>query len=319
MDKLISELGEASKRSILIHLKSGPKSVGDLVGHTGLKQPNVSNHLSRMRAKGLVRAAKVGRQVFYSLGSPQIAEHLATLTDSGMPGLEKMVLDGELVKVFCRHAVAGDEAGCEAITDQLTAQKEPLADIYEGLFGRSMQLVGTWWEVGAIDTGQEHLASAIVERLMARSVHRMPPAAPGSFRAVLGCPPGNWHTLGLRMVSDVMRLSGWSTFYLGANVPIDSFLSAVANHQPDAVLFSSPLDDNLAEVDKLVESLNGMREGGAKFKIVGGGAAVFSRESHYMSLGVDFIGRDLAHFRSGFIDPFGTHKLGGNHQKPSAG
>ena len=38
--------------------------VGDIVVATGLRQPNVSNHLSRMRASGVVKSSKVGREVF---------------------------------------------------------------------------------------------------------------------------------------------------------------------------------------------------------------------------------------------------------------
>lgn len=312
---LITELGEASKRAILLCLKSGPKSVNDLVNATGLKQPNVSNHLSRMRGKGIVRSAKVGRQVFYSIGSHRVSEALDGLILEQSEPSPPLQLDNELVRIFCRHAVAGNESDCNALVDRLITQREPLITIYEELFGNAMRMVGTWWEVGAIDVGQEHLASAIVERLMARTVHHVPPAHPGSRRAVLGCPPGNWHTLGLRMVSDLMRLSGWQTFYLGANVPIESFVRAVVDHEPDAVMFSSPLEENRVDTDSLVKELDKLRKSGAKFAIVGGGESVTSHEEEFRAIGVDFVARDLAHLKNAFIDHPNPRRIG---QKPIA-
>ena len=43
------------------HLRVGRKSVSELVHLTHLKQPNVSNHLAKMREQGLVRAERSGR------------------------------------------------------------------------------------------------------------------------------------------------------------------------------------------------------------------------------------------------------------------
>lgn len=302
MINLIKELGDASKRTILGQLKNGPKSVNDIAHASGMKQPNVSNHLARMKSKGIVRSTKVGRQVFYSLASVEISEALnGLLVSEGEESGTELILNEELTKQFCRSAVAGDEQECTAIVDRLLSQKIEVIDIYEQLFGSSLQMIGTWWQVGAIDVGQEHLASAVVERLMARAIHHAVPPQPGAQRAILGCPPGNWHTLGLRMVSDLLRLSGWKTYFLGANVPIDSFISAVKEHQPHAVLFSCPIEDILPEVDTLIDSLNKLKKDGLHFTIVGGGAAVIVNEEKYRSQGVDFIGHNLKHFRDGFI------------------
>ncbi|MCG9894168.1 MAG: metalloregulator ArsR/SmtB family transcription factor, partial [Fimbriimonadaceae bacterium] len=71
---LVRELVEPSRRALIAELKAGPRTVNDLVTSTGLKQPNVSNHLARLRSKGVLKAVKVGRQVFYSFASPEIAQ-----------------------------------------------------------------------------------------------------------------------------------------------------------------------------------------------------------------------------------------------------
>lgn len=307
MIDLIKELGEPSKRTILALIKAGPKSVSDIVDATGMKQPNVSNHLARMKNKGIVRSSKVGRQVFYSLASIEIAEALQGLVASDIEqGQEPIELNEELIKRFCRAATNGDEIECTTIVDRLLANRFEIIDIYEELFGASLQLIGTWWTVGAIDVGQEHLASAIVERLMARSLHYSAPPRTGALSAVLGCPPGNWHSLGLRMVSDMLRLSGWNTYYLGANVPIESYISAVREHKPKAVLFSCPIDAQLPDVDQLLSELLDLRAHSHPFSIVAGGNAIIQRREHYLANGVDFIGANLKDFRDGFINVIKT-------------
>lgn len=69
-DYLSLALAEPSRRALLENLRFGRKSVTELVQATQLKQPNVSNHLSKMRQQGIVRAERIGRQVYYSLAMP---------------------------------------------------------------------------------------------------------------------------------------------------------------------------------------------------------------------------------------------------------
>ena len=69
-DVLSQALAEPSRRALLENLRFGAKTVTQLVDATALKQPNVSNHLAKMKQQGIVRAERMGRQVFYSLSTP---------------------------------------------------------------------------------------------------------------------------------------------------------------------------------------------------------------------------------------------------------
>ncbi|MCA0362196.1 MAG: metalloregulator ArsR/SmtB family transcription factor [Armatimonadetes bacterium] len=295
MIDLLKELAEPSKRTILGLIKSGPKSVGELVDATGMKQPNVSNHLARMKSKGLVRATKVGRQVYYSLATAEIGEALDGLViNEEIPG-EDLTLGEDLTKAFSKAAVAGDEFECTRLVDTLVRQRIDIVHVYESLFADSLVMIGKWWEVGAIDVGQEHMASAIIERLMARVLHHSAPPKATAHSVVLGCVEGNWHSLGLRMVADVMRLSGWRTFYLGANVPTESFVSAVREHRPSVVLVSCPLDDQLPAAWNLLGQLNELHKS-RPFVLGGGGRAFVENEGEARKHGIAFVARSLSHF-----------------------
>ena len=69
-DVLSQALAEPSRRALLENLRFGEKTVTQLVEATQLKQPNVSNHLAKMKQQGIVRAERIGRQVYYSLSTP---------------------------------------------------------------------------------------------------------------------------------------------------------------------------------------------------------------------------------------------------------
>ena len=69
-DVLAQALADPSRRALLENLRLDKKTVTQLVNATGLKQPNVSNHLAKMRLQEIVRAERLGRQVHYSLSTP---------------------------------------------------------------------------------------------------------------------------------------------------------------------------------------------------------------------------------------------------------
>ncbi len=66
--KLLRGLADPSRLSILEALRAEPLSVGEIVGTTGLSQPNTSNHLACLLGCGLVAREQHGRQMIYRLG-----------------------------------------------------------------------------------------------------------------------------------------------------------------------------------------------------------------------------------------------------------
>ncbi|MFH1663168.1 MAG: metalloregulator ArsR/SmtB family transcription factor [Chloroflexota bacterium] len=63
------------KRLMLVHeLRTGEKSVGQLSSTLGISQPNVSQHLSILRKRGIVTTRREGATVYYRLSSPRIGE-----------------------------------------------------------------------------------------------------------------------------------------------------------------------------------------------------------------------------------------------------
>lgn len=63
------------KRLMLVHeLRVGEKSVGHLSSILAISQPNVSQHLSILRKRGIVTTRREGATVYYKLSSPRIGQ-----------------------------------------------------------------------------------------------------------------------------------------------------------------------------------------------------------------------------------------------------
>jgi len=71
--ELLRALAAPLRIRIVTELASGPRCVHELVETLGAPQPLVSQHLRVLRGAGVVRGARRGREIAYSL----IDEHIA--------------------------------------------------------------------------------------------------------------------------------------------------------------------------------------------------------------------------------------------------
>ena len=76
-------LSETTRLMLLQELKSGPKSVNELVEICGLSQANVSKQLAVLRDEGFLNREQRGTTAIYSIGDPIVME-LCKLMCDGM-------------------------------------------------------------------------------------------------------------------------------------------------------------------------------------------------------------------------------------------
>lgn len=65
--RLFSVFSDATRLSILMELKQGPRTVGELVEAVSVSQGNVSRQLQLLHDHGLLHREKKGTQVIYSI------------------------------------------------------------------------------------------------------------------------------------------------------------------------------------------------------------------------------------------------------------
>ena len=120
-----------------------------------------------------------------------------------------------------------------------------------------MRQIGYRWESGEISIAQEHFATGVIRgRLL--SVARNWGAGTGPL-ALLACPPGESHDLGLISFGLVLHSRGWRITYLGADTPIDTVSQAVGDLHPDAIVLAA-LDP--APFESAAQELSALASGG---------------------------------------------------------
>jgi DNA-binding transcriptional ArsR family regulator len=77
--QLLTAMSNPKRLLILCNLVSEERSVGELAKIVGLEQSPLSQHLSKLRALGLVKARRDGQTVFYRLASEPVTRVLTTL------------------------------------------------------------------------------------------------------------------------------------------------------------------------------------------------------------------------------------------------
>lgn len=84
-----------TRLEILDLLRGREMSVTELVKKTKLSQANVSQHLSTMKSKGIVRSSRKSKNVYYGLANPKIAKAFDIIKEVLAEKLDK---DGKIVK-----------------------------------------------------------------------------------------------------------------------------------------------------------------------------------------------------------------------------
>ncbi|HET6520325.1 MAG TPA: metalloregulator ArsR/SmtB family transcription factor [Geminicoccaceae bacterium] len=76
---LLKALANPDRLVILCHLAEGEKTVTELGGLLELRQPTLSQQLARLRADDLVQTRRDGKNIYYSLASPEATRVIGLL------------------------------------------------------------------------------------------------------------------------------------------------------------------------------------------------------------------------------------------------
>jgi DNA-binding transcriptional MerR regulator len=159
-----------------------------------------------------------------------LAEEAAGAGDAVEHGLDAVRV--ELLAALERY----DEPEAQALLDRLLGSLG-FATVIVDVVLPVLREIGERWRAGAVTVGQEHFASALLRgRLLGLARgwdHGIGP------RALLACPPGERHDLGLIAFGLLLRREGWRVVFLGADTPLDTLCEAVRESRPAAVVLSA--------------------------------------------------------------------------------
>jgi DNA-binding transcriptional MerR regulator len=144
-------------------------------------------------------------------------------------------LPAALVRLLDR-AVARDQPGITAVLDE-QERTVGVESAVDRLLLPALQEVGRRWELGLVDAGVEHLATAAARSWIARRTGTTPQR--GVAPVLLAAAPGNRHTVALEAFHMLLDRRGWPTCQLGADTPVDALVSAYRSSAPQAVVVTA--------------------------------------------------------------------------------
>jgi DNA-binding transcriptional MerR regulator len=152
---------------------------------------------------------------------------------------ELVAFKGRLRDAFARY---DDDEAQEALDRLFGAYS--MDTVIAGVVLPILSELGERWAGDEIGVEQEHFASNVIHgRLL--SLGRKWDSGRGP-RALLACPPGELHTMGLLCFGLSLRSRGWRVTYLGADTPVDALREVASVVDPAAIVLASVESDVFA-------------------------------------------------------------------------
>ncbi len=147
-----------------------------------------------------------------------------------------------------------DIAAMDRILDAAFAA-ERFESALEHVVFPALRAVGDGWAEGSIDVAMEHAASETVRRRLARFYDGA--ASDGAPDVIVGLPPGGHHEIGALAFAVAARRSGVDVLYLGADVPLASWLTAVEASLAPVVIVGAVTAADVGSAGAVVAALGG--------------------------------------------------------------
>jgi DNA-binding transcriptional MerR regulator len=135
------------------------------------------------------------------------------------------------------HALAAfDDAGAHAVLDRLLAAYGT-ETVISGVILPYLVDLGERWADGSATIAEEHFATNHLRgRLLGLARGWDGGRGP---RALLACPSGELHDLGLICFGIALRGRGWRITYLGADTPQTTLMDAASRLEPDLIVLAA--------------------------------------------------------------------------------
>jgi MerR family transcriptional regulator, light-induced transcriptional regulator len=127
--------------------------------------------------------------------------------------------------------------------------------------------LGERWSAGQASVAQEHFASNVIRGRLLGLARDW--GQGGGPLALLACPPGELHDLGLICFGLALRARGWRIAFLGGDTPVDTLVRTADDLRPDLVVLTATDPERFSGVRSDLSEL----AGAARLAVGGGGAS----------------------------------------------
>ncbi|MFO8235572.1 MAG: cobalamin-dependent protein [Bacteroidales bacterium] len=193
---------------------------------------------------------------------------------------------GQLAKEFNNALINGNKTKASNLILKAVEDGVTIQDIYLNVFQKSQLETGRLWLMNKISVAKEHYVSAATQMIMSQLYPYIFSTERKGYTFIGACAGGELHEIGLRMVSDFFEMDGWDTYYLGANTPVSTIISAIKEYKADVLGLSIAMPYHQST---LKESIKGIRQKIKKqqTKILVGGNGINNKQHIWEKIGAD--------------------------------
>ncbi len=200
------------------------------------------------------------------LSEAQVAKAAARVTPGAVGSAEYEAVREDVIRG--RHKEIGGHV------QQLLDKGFNAKDILDHGMLSTMEAIGAKFKTGEVFIPEVLLsARAMNEALKVLEPYLAKGKREASGKVIIGTVRGDLHDIGKNMVVTMLRGVGFEVTDLGINMPVESFVRAVADARPDILGLSALLTTTMPEMAKVIEALKagGLRD---NTKVIVGGAPV---------------------------------------------
>ena len=221
---------------------------------------------------------------YLEAGVSAIGEHAAlqpTHIDLTLP-------HGGLAEKYLTALLAADRDGASHLILDSYRNGVSIGDIYLQVLQPVQYEIGRLWHTGEISVAQEHFASSVTQFVMSQLYPFICAKKRGEAKGVIVavCVSGELHEIGIRMVADFFEMEGWSTHFLGANMPVNDIVETLHTHKADLLAVSASMSSNVVKAKKLMTAVRSSQAHSTKVMV--GGYAFNSVPDLWKQVGADY-------------------------------
>ena len=191
---------------------------------------------------------------------------------------------------YITHAIEGETEQVTELVDSYINAGKSVKDILLKMFMPALVNIGELWNKGLLNIAEEHLAVTVTMSQIERITQSLILTVQIIGTAVICTPVGEKHFIGPKVVSELMRLSGWNVHFLGTEMPTTDLVQFLSEKGIDLLVLSITLPENLPGVLEIIDAVKALDK--SVITMIGG-SGVASLDKNSLE-GVDIISSDVA-------------------------
>lgn len=230
----------------------------------GIKQTTISNYEKGLRFPDADKLKQISDLFNVSI------DYLLNGEDKKIINKNNYSINKEEYKEFLQYLLNGYKNKARDLILNIYNNGIDIEWIYFNILEVALKEVGVLWEVGEIDVWNEHYISESILDIM-REVKSYEKINDNKESSVICLTAGSeQHNIGIKMIADLLEVSGIKVIYLGSNLPTLSIINVIKSENPKYIAISVTISSNIESAKNVIKAIRTSFKNKAPLIIVGG-------------------------------------------------